>query len=385
MLKTNEHTKNLPNMGGMDLMAHRASITPSLASSGDFSVESESGRHRQGPYLEGNMKLLATVECPADVMCNRFSDDGSLLAVGLIDGSIKIYESDPLTCNCLHSLQDDETVKAKLPVTQIRFKHFEAGDKPEHKRVVIASYASGMVKFWHFTTGKCLHTIHDGETSQILTLSVNPDNTMFCTTGDNPQIHLYDMETLKRVNTLEPSEASDGQNVMDGHQCRVFALMYHPTIPHVFLSGGWDDTVQFWDDRKRHAFKHISGPHICGDAIDIDPRHNHILTGSWCTGVTLQIWDFNSAKKIKDVPPEPLNNTMVYCCQWLGHDSIICGGHNHNMARIIDRGTLNTTGQLLDLQQSVYCLDNDHKGSHPRVAIGSQNFIYIVREEKKAS
>lgn len=36
-------------------------------------------------------------------------------------------------------------------------------------------------------------------------------------------------------------------------------------------------------------FRHISGPHICGDAIDIDPRHNHILTGSWCTGVTLQV------------------------------------------------------------------------------------------------
>lgn len=46
---------------------------------------------------------------------------------------------------------------------------------------------------------------------------------------------------------------------------------------------------------------------------------------------------------------------------------------------------LQTTGQLLDLQQSVYCLDNDHRGSHPRVAIGSQNYIYIVREEKKAS
>ena len=60
----------------------------------------------------------------------------------------------------------------------------------------------------------------------------------------------------------------------------------------------------------------------------------------WCW---FQIWDFNSAQKIKDVPPEPLNNTMVYCCQWLGTDSIICGGHNHNMARIIDRGTLNVS------------------------------------------
>jgi len=37
---------------------------------------------------------------------------------------------------------------------------------------------------------------------------------------------------------------SDGRDIMDGHKCRVFALMYHPTIPHVFISGGWDDTVQ---------------------------------------------------------------------------------------------------------------------------------------------
>lgn len=46
---------------------------------------------------------------------------------------------------------------------------------------------------------------------------------------------------------------------------------------------------------------------------------------------------------------------------------------------------IQTTGQLLDLQQSVYCLDNDHRGHHPRVAIGSQNYIFIVKEEKKSS
>ena len=45
---------------------------------------------------------------------------------------------------------------------------------------------------------------------------------------------------------------------------------------------------------------------------------------------------------------------------------------------------LQTTGQLLELQQSVYCLDNDHRGNHPKVAIGSKNFMYIVREEKKS-
>ena len=31
---------------------------------------------------------------------------------------------------------------------------------------------------------------------------------------------------------------------MNGHRARVFAVQYHPTDPHLFVTGGWDDTVQ---------------------------------------------------------------------------------------------------------------------------------------------
>jgi len=34
---------------------------------------------------------------------------------------------------------------------------------------------------------------------------------------------------------------------------------------------------------------------------------------------------------------------QLYCAQWLGKDYIICGGTDQNMARIIDRGTLNVS------------------------------------------
>lgn len=337
-----------------------------------------------GPQLTGKMKLMRVIECPMDVMCCRFHDttNGTLLAVGLIDGSIKIYETYPLTCNHLFTLQDDETVKCRLPVTQIRFKQGDPEDKTKNPNILIASYASGMVKFWHYTSGSCTHTINEPNQNQILALAINPELTHFILTGDDPRIFLYDVNTLQKVSTMEPSDARDTQ---DGHKCRVFALQYHPDEPHVFLSGGWDNTVQFWDDRAIHSKRHISGPHICGEAIDIDPKHNHILTGSWRMDKALQIWDFKSLQRIKDIPQEPLNNSQVYCCQWLGDDSIICGGHNQNMARIIDRGTLNTTGQLLELNQSVYCLDNDRHGKHPKVAIGSNKYIYIVKEEKKSS
>ena len=38
---------------------------------------------------------------------------------------------------------------------------------------------------------------------------------------------------------------------------RVFALRYHPTDPHLLVSGGWDDTVQFWDIRLHESIRYM--------------------------------------------------------------------------------------------------------------------------------
>ena len=64
---------------------------------------------------------------------------------------------------------------------------------------------------------------------------------------------------------------------MDGHRTAVYALKHHPNETWNFLSGGWDDTVQFWDRRQERATKRIFGPHICGESIDIDPNDQTIL------------------------------------------------------------------------------------------------------------
>ena len=46
---------------------------------------------------------------------------------------------------------------------------------------------------------------------------------------------------------------SDKLDIMDGHKSRVFSICSHPSDSNVFLSGGWDDTVQFWDVRQTRA------------------------------------------------------------------------------------------------------------------------------------
>ncbi|ELT97959.1 hypothetical protein CAPTEDRAFT_229222 [Capitella teleta] len=268
---------------------------------------------------------------PCEVMCVQFSIDGAVIAVGYANGNIRIYNPD--TGQCLHSLSDDDTQKRRLPVTSIRFPPYPDDAKSEHKNIVQASYASGVVKFWHFTSQKCLHTINEGR--QTLSVALNPLGTKFVTVGADPKINVYDIETKSQVATLHPSDSHD---VMNGHRARVFAAQYHPNQSHVFITGGWDDTVQ--------------------------------------------IWDFNSGEKIKDVPQDHLHGSLIYTAQWLGRDCIVCGGCDQNMARIIDRGTLNTVGQLVDLPQGVYCLDNDGSLNKPRVAIGASKRVYVVKMEK---
>ena len=76
---------------------------------------------------------------------------------------------------------------------------------------------------------------------------------------------------------------------MDGHRNRIHAIRSHPSMESIFLTGGWDDTIHYWDQRTQNSQKHFSGPHICGDALDIVEHHQVILTGSWRRDSTLQV------------------------------------------------------------------------------------------------
>ena len=76
---------------------------------------------------------------------------------------------------------------------------------------------------------------------------------------------------------------------MDGHKNRIHAIRSHPTMETVFLTGGWDETIHYWDERAPHSQKHFAGPHLCGDALDIVPDINVVITGSWRRNSTLQV------------------------------------------------------------------------------------------------
>lgn len=318
--------------------------------------------------VEGNVKLLETFSLPKDFMSCRFNPDGNLLAVALSNGVIKVFSTE--SKSCVYSIPNENS---KLPVTCFRWKSHVADQK--YKNILIATYASGEVKQWHVPSGKCLWSVN--EDRQVLTCAASTNGSRLITSGSDAKILLYDASTKELINTFESSTKSQ---CMDGHTMRVFVVQFHPNDDNVFVSGGWDDSIQWWDARQdsSHNIRKIIGPHICGEGLDIEPESLNIVTGSWRKSETIQVWDFNSGNLIANVPADS-NRSMMYSVQWMDKNTIVAGGSHCNMVQFINVKSLLTTGRLMDLPGAVYSIDNNRKGSQPIVAAGCAENVYLMQ------
>nr|DBA19083.1 TPA: hypothetical protein GDO54_014957 [Pyxicephalus adspersus] len=246
------------------------------------------------PSTEGELHLEREIDCGEEVLSCQFNPSGTLLAAGLINGTIKVYlASDG---SCVHTLKDEQSITEHLPVTALRFHPNRPSAKGD---LLLATYAGGQVKFWHLSTQSCVRALR--EDRQTLSATFNPSGSHFLSAGSGDEILVYDAENMTCVNILQPSPSL---SLMDGHRSRVFALKFHPHSDVNFISGGWDNTVQFWDMRQKHSLRRLSGPHVCGDALDIDPGTEQILIGSWRKEENLQVWDSLSGRKTFTVPDD---------------------------------------------------------------------------------
>lgn len=136
-----------------------------------------------------------------------------------------------------------------------------------------------------------------------------------------------------------------------GHSNRVFSLKFFPEDDNTVVSGGWDNTLQIWDLRAGHSVRGIYGPHLAGDALDINSRGDELLTGSWRPESPLELWDFGSGKRLGVVPwnqssvrSEPC---FLYAAQFAkgpsddGQQLIAAGGSGSNEAKVFNHSAGN--------------------------------------------
>lgn len=155
----------------------------------------------------------------------------------------------------------------------------------------------------------------------------------------NPQIRVYDEATKSEIACM-----TGGQGTLTaGHSNRVFSLKFLPEDDNTLVSGGWDNTLQIWDLRVGHSVRGIYGPHVAGDAIDINDK-NEILTGSWRPENPLELWDYGTGKRLAVVPWNQSSvrseSCFLYAAQFSkdpnGQQLIAAGGSGSNEAKVFN-------------------------------------------------
>ncbi|XP_035259897.1 U5 small nuclear ribonucleoprotein 40 kDa protein-like isoform X2 [Anguilla anguilla] len=301
---------------------------------------------------EGDLVIHSVLECNCDVMVCQFNNEGTILAVGLCDGTIKVYSTD--NGSLVKTLKDSEIILSPIPVTALQFFHSIRAHS-----LLLATYASGVVRCWYVWGQECIWSLNEvGESSgreegqrQTLSMSISSSGEIAATGGSDSVVHLYDLHTQQRVLTCS---ASANKSIMDGHRFRIFAVNFHPEREREFISGGWDNSIQFWDTRQQHSVRMLLGPHVCGDSLQINPVTNQILSGSWRKDKALEIFDYDSCQKISEGPNDPHGQSRIYTCHWLDQDHILAGGSQSNMLRVIDHQTLLSVARLIGLPSAVF-------------------------------
>eukprot|EP00842_Homolaphlyctis_polyrhiza_P005048 jgi/Hompol1/5544/HPOL_004524-RA len=263
--------------------------------------ETEDADHE--PWMLGPLKWRFSKKLDTEIYSIKFSPDEDYIAASCGDSHISIFS----TKTNSRELELRVEKGLRVPCTSIVYRPDLAAYK--NRNILAASYADGFVRHWHYTSGKLLSTISEGD-NQINMASYNSDGSVFATVGSDMHVRTYDGPTQAPIFKVY---AGRGE-VTAGHSNRIFCVKFHPKDKNMLISGGWDNTMQIWDQRVNYAVRSIYGPHICGDSIDFNESGSHLLSGSYVKDDPLQLWSWQSGQLVESVPWSQMNDSDVQMC-----------------------------------------------------------------------
>ncbi|CAD5114337.1 DgyrCDS3475 [Dimorphilus gyrociliatus] len=238
----------------------------------------------------------------------QFNSVGSL-ALGLADGTIQFRDSDHKQISTTKAIDGD------IPVMSVKWIK---------KDGILATLASGSIIECSINTGDPQIRRLFKEPSGTNCLDISPNN-QATTGGSDGCLRIYDLSSETMVRDCS------------WHTSRIFSVKWKDYS--VLVSGGWDNVIKLWDTRTRGtSVVNISGPHICGDAIDT--FDNFLLTGSWRKHSALELWDcrFSSHPAVIFNLDSPEKGEYLYCASLLAQansalaaGSGTCGLHLVNL------------------------------------------------------
>lgn len=164
------------------------------------------------------VKHTRTLQLGEDVLCVKISPNQRLLAVALLDSTVKVFYMD--TLKFFLSLYGH-----KLPVLCLDISHDSS--------LIVTGSADRNVKIWGLDFGDCHRSLfaHDDSVMFVLFL---PKTHLFFTAGKDKKIKQWDADKFQLIQTLE------------GHHREVWTLAVSPSGDYL-VSSSHDKSLRLWD------------------------------------------------------------------------------------------------------------------------------------------
>jgi len=344
------------------------------ASSGEVISTGLGSMSAKMKYCTGNYDPFNAAG-PSSCFCVRFSPCNRYLAVSFSSGVISVYDAD--TGELENTLTSASNASHSAVAMQLRWKP----NSLQLMSVTANADLDGQVTHWHTQSGKCLSTITE-RGNQLLCSDYFIDGSRFATAGYDRTPRVYDDKTRRELQTLS---RGDGYTT-NGHSNHIFSVKCHPGTSNIIFTGGWDNTVQFWDTRQEKSIRSLSNCFICGDTLDFDISRDCLLTGSHRSTDALQMWDFGTGKLVETVSNHTDSidtRSMLFAAQYskdAGSRMIGAGGHQVNEAKLLVQEADGTKvfAALVGLEKPVFSLDFAHNSQ--LVAVGVADGLVRVLE-----
>jgi len=169
----------------------------------------------------------------------------------------------------------------------------------------------GEIKIWNLSSGLCLQTIKDSQSSIQSILAINK-NTLAYGVGND------DYNNIKIFGRNNENDNFSLKLILDGHDDWTIGLI-KLNEKHI-CSASYDGSIKIWDIKYKGSLKTLNG-HLSQILCIIKINSNHVVSGSY--DKSIKVWDIHS-KKCKQT--------------LLGHSGLVCDLANISNDQIVSAG-----------------------------------------------
>ena len=202
-----------------------------------------------------------------DVTSVTFSPDGTLLATGSDDDTVKLWDMETKT-NIL-TLEGH-----RGDVTSVSFS-------PDGKLLASGS-DDDTVRLWDVDTNENI-AILEGHRWNVTSVSFSPDGKLLASGSDDDTVRLWDVDTNENIAILE------------GHRWNVTSVSFSPD-GKLLASGSDDDTVRLWDVDTNENIAILEGHRRNVTSVSFSPDGKLLASGS--DDGTVKLWDVETQQNI---------------------------------------------------------------------------------------